>query len=198
MLDTLHFGPRNPGGFDGVAFLTLHWDRARRHSMAYGVFEGVAVLQVGHALVGVGGNDAAKIGARNERNVGFQLQIDLKHVGFVAVDAGERIAVVDKEDGNGAGAGCNEIEAVVRRDGSDRKNQVQAAGVFEPDRIAGAVLLWDRQSRLRVTGDAPPSDHGLVLHLRLVVAPGDGGFDGLALCRDQGTQPHRGGEGRLP
>ena len=40
--------------FDGATSAAVYWKGASRHSVAHGVFEGVAVLQVGHAFVGIG------------------------------------------------------------------------------------------------------------------------------------------------
>ena len=46
-------------------------------------------------------------------------------------------------------------------------------------------------------GAAPPGDR-LILHGRRIVAPRDGGLDGLALWWDENTQSHGRGKGRFP
>ncbi len=98
--------------------------------MTHGVFKGIPVLEVGHAFIGIGGDDAAKVGAGDERQIGFQLQLDLEDVGFIAPDACHRIAVVHQKHGYGAGARGNQVEALVRRYGAHGKNQVETTRVF--------------------------------------------------------------------
>ncbi len=71
-------------------------------TLADGVLEGVAILQVGHLLVPVLGAQAAEVGPGDERGVGVNFEGGLEHEAGVARFVGLWLAPVDEEDRHGA------------------------------------------------------------------------------------------------
>ena len=73
--------------------------------VAHSVFAGIAILQVGDAIVPIVAGQAPQIGPRNQGHIGADLELRLKGECLVLLFIGRGLAAVDQEDGHRPCAG---------------------------------------------------------------------------------------------
>ena len=160
--------------------------------MADGEFEGVTILQVGDAFVGVVVFLAAGVGARHEGLVALDIDARLEHKPLVLliVMPFECLAFVHKEHGHGACAGRDAAQVFAFADDADGGDDVQAVAARHRLRRHGASVRERDDDRLLPLGPLPFAGGEVVFEHGRVVAPLDADAKFCGAGRHQHTQAH--------